>query len=97
MQFLVIGRDGTDPNAPARRSAARAAHLALTDKLKKEGHHLYAAALLDDAGGMVGSAMVVQCQDRAALDRWLKEEPYVRQKVWVDVEVTPCKVPPAFS
>ena len=97
MQFLVIGRDGTDPEAPKRRAAARAAHLAMTEKLKAIGHHLYAAAILDDAGGMVGSAMVVQCKDRAALDRWLKEEPYVLQEVWKDIEVTPCSVPPIFQ
>ncbi len=28
MQFVVIARDGTDPEAPARRQAARDAHLA---------------------------------------------------------------------
>lgn len=97
MQFLVIGRDGTDPDAPKRRAGARTAHLALTERKKAEGHHLYAAAILDDAGGMVGSAMVVQCKDREALDKWLEEEPYVKEGVWKDIEVTPCSVPPIFQ
>lgn len=97
MQFLVLGHDGTDPEAGARRAAARSAHLQASEALRTEGALLYAAALLDDAGAMTGSAMVVDFPDRAELDAWLEQEPYVTGKVWRRVEVTPCRPGPAFA
>lgn len=37
MQFLVIGKDGKDEDARARRLGARPAHIALGDELVKKG------------------------------------------------------------
>ncbi|HVE11863.1 MAG TPA: YciI family protein [Elusimicrobiota bacterium] len=96
MQFIVTGRDGTDPKALERRMAVREAHLKQADGLKAEGKLLYAAALLDDAGKMAGSVMICEFASRADLDGWLAVEPYVTGKVWAAVEVRPCKVGPAF-
>ncbi|SCZ76549.1 YciI family protein [Acidaminobacter hydrogenoformans] len=93
MQFIVIGRDGTDEGAMARRQAVRDNHLALAQKLKAEGKMLYAAALLDEEERMVGSAMFMEFEDRAALDAWLDVEPYIIGDVWRDIEVTQCKIP----
>lgn len=97
MQFLVIGRDGNDADALNRRMAARPAHIALGDKTRDAGNLLYAAAICDDAEKMVGSAMILEFDSRAALDHWLKEEPYVTGKVWATVEVEPCKIGPSFA
>ena len=92
MHFLVTAYDGTDGCAPARRQAAREAHLAAARKLKDEGVMLFGAAILDDAGNMIGSAMLVDLPDRAAVDAWLAADPYTTGKVWQDVTILPCRV-----
>lgn len=38
MQFLVIGKDGDDPDAMERRLAVRQAHIDLGDELLKSGN-----------------------------------------------------------
>ena len=96
MQYLVMGRDGTDAEALNRRLAARPAHLELGGRLRAEGKHLLGVALLDDSGKMIGSALIVDFASRADLDDWLSQEPYVVGKVWQEIEVTPCKLGPAF-
>ena len=58
---------------------------------------LLAAAMLDEAGQMNGSVMIGDFPDRAALDAWLAQEPYVTGQVWQTVEVIPCKIGPAFQ
>lgn len=94
-QFIIIGKDGTDAAAPDRRQAARVAHLQYTqDHLK---HFKMAAAMLDEAGQMNGSVMIGDFPDRAALDAWLAQEPYVTGLVWQTVEIVPCKIGPAFQ
>jgi len=93
MQFIVIGRDDSDEGAMVRRLAVRDNHLALAQQMKNTGELLYAAALLDESERMVGSAMIVEFDDRGALDAWLEVEPYVTGDVWRTVEVTLCKVP----
>jgi len=96
MQFLVTGTDGTDEKALERRLAARDAHLKGVAEASGKNEHLYGAALLDEAGKMIGSFLVVEYPDRDALDAWLKTEPYVLGGVWERVEVTPCKVAATF-
>ncbi|MDP2359212.1 MAG: YciI family protein [bacterium] len=96
MQFLVSAHDGTDAQAQARRLAARPAHLELGRRLRTEGRHLYGVALLDEAGQMTGSVLIVDYPSRAELDAWLAEEPYVTGKVWERIVVSPCRVGPAF-
>ena len=96
MQFMVLGYDGTDPEAPQRRLAVRPRHLEISAHLKAQGRQLYGAALLDDAGEMVGSLMVYDFPSRADLDAALEAEPYITGKVWQRVEIQPCRVAPAF-
>lgn len=97
MQFLLMGYDGADDQALARRMAVRERHLAGADKLREAGKLLYAAAMLGDKGQMAGSMMVMDFPDRAGLDAWLKTEPYVVGDVWRRVDITPCKVAPSFQ
>lgn len=97
MQFLVLGYDGTDEEALARRMAVREAHIALGDKMRDEGKWLYAAAILDDNDKMIGSAIVCDFESRENLDAWLKEEPYMTGNVWQTVKVQKCKVGPSFA
>lgn len=96
-QFVLIGRDAADADAPARRQNARAEHMHALEALKAQGHALAAAALTDEAGTMNGSVLLLDFTDRAALDAWLATEPYVRHKVWQTTEIHPARIPPLFS
>ncbi len=64
MQFLVVGLDGTDPEAPARRQAVRPDHLALGDAMEADGCRWYGASLRDDDGNMIGSFAVMDFPNR---------------------------------
>jgi uncharacterized protein YciI len=97
MQYLILGYDGADPEAKQRRYAARSSHLALADIMAKQGKFLAGAAMLNDAGDMVGSIIIGEFESRAELDAWLKVEPYVTGKVWERIEITPCRIGPSFQ
>jgi uncharacterized protein YciI len=94
MQFLVIARDGTDPEAPARRMKVREAHLANMSRLKAAGNYLIGGAILDDAGNMIGSGMVFEFPDRKALDETLAGDPYMKEKVWQNIDIKPYRKAP---
>jgi hypothetical protein len=96
MQFLVIGKDGTDADALNRRLAVRKDHIALGDKMRDAGKMLYGAAILDDNEKMIGSVLICNMESRYELDQWLKEEPYVVGNVWQSIEISCCKVGPSF-
>lgn len=97
MQFLILAYDAKDPDALKRRMEAREGHLATVARYKEMGHMHMGAALLDDAGNMIGSTLVVEFPSRKELDGWLDEDPYVTQKVWEDITITPCKIAPSFA
>jgi uncharacterized protein YciI len=97
MQFLIIAHDGEDDQALTRRLAAREQHLALSNTGVETGEQLVGAAILDDAGKMRGSVMIVDYPSRKEVDEWLKREPYVTGGVWKKIEVLPCKVGPSFG
>lgn len=92
MQFLVIGKDGTDEKAMERRMAVRDAHIALGDKMEKSGNRWYGSALLDDSNKMIGSMAVMDFPSEKELQKWLDQEPYVTGGVWKSIEVIKCDV-----
>lgn len=92
MQFVIIGRDGTDTEAPARRRAVRPTHLEEIQSLVDAGNVLMGGAILDDAGTMVGSVILADFPSRGELDAWLDHDPYVTGGVWQHVEVVPFRV-----
>lgn len=92
MQFLIIGRDGSDADAPARRQAARPAHIEGLKTRRAAGEVVEVGALLDDVGSPIGSAMIGEFPDRAAVDAYVAQEPYTRAGVWVTTEVTPLRL-----
>jgi uncharacterized protein len=92
MQFLVIGKDGTDEKASERRMAAREAHLKLGDEMELSGERWYGAALLDDKNNMIGSMAVMDFPSESELKMWLGREPYVTGGVWKTIEVIKCDV-----
>ncbi|MBU6500069.1 MAG: hypothetical protein KGJ41_17925 [Rhodospirillales bacterium] len=98
MQYLVVAHDGTDAGAQSRRQAARPLHLAFIEPLVAAGRIMIGGPLLDDAGAMIGSAVIADFPTRDALDQWLASDPYATGGVWKQVQVTPMRVaaaPPA--
>lgn len=98
MQFIVIGRDGTDDQALERRMAAREEHLATAGAMHESGNWLYAAAILNEAGTMAGSMIVCDFEDEAAMrEQWLDNEAYVKGNVWETIEVKRASVAPFWA
>lgn len=91
-QFLVLAYDGTDPDAPARRANARAAHLAGVGAMVDKGELVAGGPILDEADTVIGSVALVEVASRAELDAWLAREPYVRAGVWKDVDIKPVRL-----
>ena len=91
-QFFVLAYDGTDAEAPTRRRAARAAHLEQIRPMVEKGELQAAGAILDDHGTMIGSALFMEFPNRAELDAWLARDPYVSERVWQRIEITPFRL-----
>ncbi|MBR6968793.1 MAG: hypothetical protein IKH78_09710 [Ruminococcus sp.] len=83
MQFMIKALDGED--MLEKRMQVRPRHLEGMAKLGRQV--ICAGGLLDDEGRMKGSLLVVDLPDRAAVDKYLAEEPYVTEGVWVKTEV----------
>ena len=92
MQFILIAYDGTDKGALERRMKARPEHLEKISGVKKAGEFLFGGAILDDTGKMIGSVILYDVPDRAALDERLKHEPYNYNKVWEKIEIRPFRL-----
>ena len=97
MHFTILAHDATDDQAYERRLNARQAHMDFMADNIKRGSMLYGAALLDEHGKMKGSIIVTDFPSREAVDNWLAEEPYVKQKVWGDIQILPCQLGTAFE
>ncbi len=83
MQFIVKAYDGE--GMLEKRMAVRPRHLEGMKALGKQV--ICAGGLLDEAGKMKGSALIMEFPDRAALDGYLAAEPYVTEGVWQKVEI----------
>ncbi|MGR3811686.1 YciI family protein [Jiulongibacter sp. NS-SX5] len=94
MQFVVIAKDFTDDQALSRRQNARTEHLEKAKSMKESGNLIKAAAFINDKEEMIGSVMIMDFENRELLNEWLKSEPYVLQKVWDTIDVSPVKVAP---
>lgn len=86
MLFALICLD--KPNALEVRMGAREQHLAwVKDKPVK-----YAGPFLDEEGRMCGSLLVVEAEDRAAIDAFSAADPYTKAGLWASVEIRPFRV-----
>ena len=92
MQFLLVAFDGTDPGALERRMKVRPDHLEKVAVLKKSGNFLLGGAILDEDEKMIGSMIVYEFPDRSALDKSLKNEPYITGGVWQKIEIRPYRL-----
>jgi len=91
-QYIITGHDYTDEGAFDRRMAVRPKHLEGAAKLRAEGNYVLGGAILDDAGRMIGSVMVLQFETDEELEAYKQHEPYITQKIWETVDIKPFKV-----
>lgn len=87
--FCIVAHDKPDAEAPARRQAARLPHFHRTRQAVERGQVHFAGSMLGEDGTMRASILIVDFPDRAALDAWLAEEPYLRNGAWDRVEAAP--------
>lgn len=83
MQFVITAYDGE--GMLAKRMEVRPLHLEGMERLKD--HLVCAGGLLDDAGNLKGSVLVMEFQNREELDEYLTNEIYVKEHVWERITV----------
>jgi len=92
MQFVLIAYDGTDEGALERRMGVRDNHLSGISTLRRSNNFISGGAILDDNGKMIGSMVLYEFPDRAALDAMLKDEPYIKAGVWKNITIHPFRL-----
>ena len=90
MDFIITAYDYK--NQVEKRITNRDAHIQGLSKAAKQGNLVSAAALLNDEGDMVGSSVHVRFESKTALDKWLKDEPYIVNQVWESFEIQQAKI-----
>ena len=86
MLIALIARD--KPGALDIRKANREAHLAY---IKETGVVAQAGPLLDEAGEMCGSLVILDVADMAAAETWAAGDPYARAGLFLSVDLTAWK------
>jgi len=89
MLYIVIAHDGTDPEAPARRQRVRATHLEGIRPAVDSGMLQLGGAILDDAGTMIGSVLLVEAESADAARDFIDNDIYRREGVWQRIEIHP--------
>lgn len=82
MLIALIARD--KPGALQTRLDNRAAHLAY---IEATGVVAQAGPLLDEAGAMCGSLVVLEVADLAAARAWAEGDPYAKAGLFASVEL----------
>ena len=83
MQFVITAYDGA--GMLDKRMEVRPRHLEGMERLKE--HLVCAGGLLDDAGNLKGSVLVMEFQSREEVDEYLANEIYVTEHVWEKITV----------
>ena len=83
MQYFITAYDGS--NMLEKRMAVRPRHL--ENMAKVNGKVLCAGGILDEAGKMKGSVLIIDFDGKDRLDAYLKTEPYIVENVWEKVTV----------
>ena len=85
--FVIICKD--KPGALETRLATRPVHL---DYLNGSGLVRAAGPLLSDAGDPVGSLLIIEADDKAAVQALADNDPYTAAGVFESVEIHPWRV-----
>ena len=88
MQYMIKAYDGK--NMLERRLAVRPRHL--ENMAKVPGKVICAGGLLDGEGKMKGSVLIMDFESRELLQQYLDSEPYIKERVWENVEIEPMNV-----
>lgn len=83
MQFVIRAIDGE--GKLAKRMEVRPRHFEGMERLKD--HLVCAGGLLDEAGHLKGSVLVMEFPSRKELDEYLAHEVYVVEHVWEQITV----------
>lgn len=94
MGHVVLGWDGEDAEAPARRARARPAHLEVIARWAGAGRLSLGVPLFREDGTIAGSLMVLGGEDEVGVKEYLAEEPFARQGVWLSYQVRPFRIAP---
>lgn len=94
MAWVVLGFDGADEGAAARRMSARDAHVAHITRSAGSGILALGLPLHDEQAQSLGSLMVIDAPDRAGLEAYLAAEPFATQGVWQRIETHPFRIAP---
>ncbi|KJS45644.1 MAG: hypothetical protein VR71_01235 [Roseovarius sp. BRH_c41] len=86
MLIALIARD--KPAALQTRLDTRDAHV---EYLKETGVVSQAGPLLDDAGQMIGSLVILDVADMQAAQDWAAGDPYATAGLFANVELIPWK------
>ena len=89
MQFTIIALDDTSEGTLDRRLAARDQHMERIHAMKADGSIIDGGALIDDDGKMIGSVVLCEFPDRAALNAYVEGETYFVEGVWKQIDVLP--------
>ncbi len=84
MLIALIAFD--NPDSLEIRQENRPAHV---EYLKSSDAVFQAGPLLDDEGGMIGSLVILDVEDRAAAQAWANEDPYAQAGLFADVRLIP--------
>lgn len=94
MAYAIIAFDAEDKDALSRRMAARDRHLGVIEGWARDGRLALAVPLFAEAGGPTGSLIVLDVPDRAAVDEYLKAEPFAQGDIWQGQTVYPGRIAP---
>lgn len=83
MKFVIRAIDGE--GKLEKRMEVRPRHFEDMDRMKE--HLVCAGGLLDDAGNLKGSLLVMDFQSRQELDEYLAHEIYVVEHVWEQITI----------
>lgn len=85
--YAFYAKDG--PEGPARRDAARAAHLANMARLDAAGRIVFAGPIKDSAGRSIGALIVFEAEDEASARAEMESDPYTGAGVYAHYELAP--------
>ncbi len=94
MGYAILGWDGEDVEAAARRARARPAHLEVITRWAAAGRLSLGVPLFRPDGSIAGSLMILGAEDEVDVKEYLAEEPFARQGVWLSYQVRPFRIAP---
>lgn len=87
LQYVLLCRDAA--GAPELRARFREEHVA---HVRGSGMVRLAGPLTDEAGGVIGSLLIVEATELAAVQAFSQTDPFQRQGVYESVDILPFRM-----